>query len=96
MQGWTSSKSQGGVRPRLVDKSAKKLELAVGDEKSTAVHSMPVVSYPEEHDRVSVGSNDSGGLDHLPGESRGETPLLPPDKQDGGRFTSTANTVSEN
>ena len=94
--GWTNSKSKGRVGPRSVDKSAKKLELTVGDGKSTAVHSMPVASCPEEHDRVSVGSNNSRGSDHFPGESRGETPLLPPDKQHGGKFTSAANTVSEN
>ena len=96
VRGWTSSKSNCCMGLRSVDKSAKNLELTVTDGKRTAVHSMPVASYPEEHHRVSVDSYDSGGSDHLPGESQGETPLLPPDEQHGGRFTSITNTVSEN
>lgn len=83
--------------PRLVDEStAKKLELsrASGGHESTATHTMAASSsYPEEHDRASVGSNDSGGSDHL-GEGRGETPLLPPDEQGGG-YTSVTITVRE-
>ena len=109
VQGWTTSKanvsqgggSGGGVGQRSVD---EKLEFAVGDGKCDDLHvhvpcSVPAPSsYPQEHDRVSVGSNDSGeSADHLPGgEGRGETPLLPPDQQSGcgGRFTSKVSKFS--
>ena len=90
VRGWTASKSKS-VDPRSVDKSPKKLELARASG-GTAVHIMAASSYPKEHDRVSVGSLDSGGSDHL-GESHGETPLLPPDEQSAG-FSSVAITVS--
>jgi hypothetical protein len=97
-------RGSGVVDPRSIEKSVdKELDFAVADDgKGTTttsaaavvhIHSLPggtASSYPDEHDRVSVGSNDSGGSDHLPGEGRGETPLLPPDEQ----CTSVTTTVS--
>ena len=50
--------------------------------------------FHDDHDRVSMGSNDSGGSEHFLGESRGETPLLPPDEQCCGGFASVTTTVS--
>ena len=110
VQGWMTSSQpklgSGGVgdQKSIADKLVQKLELNFTDadgkrNSGVHVHSMEALSsaYPRERSRVSVGSNDSGGLDCYPsgGEGRGETPLLPPDKQQCcGGFTTITSTVS--
>ena len=83
--GWTTSKVRGN--PSLIDKLTEK-QLELGDGNTTVTRPISQTSYPE-HDRISVGSNDSCGSDHVE-ENRGETPLLPPDEQRGGFSTETA------
>ena len=77
--GWTTSKTHS--TPSSVDESDKK-QLELGDGKTAVTLPSSQTSYAE-HDRVSLGSNDSGMSDHL-GENRGKTPLLPLDEQHGG------------
>ena len=76
---WNTSISYGG--PRLDGKTAKKLHVELGGRNTNITRPSSQTPYPE-HDRASVGSNDSCASDHL-GENRGETPLLPPDEQRG-------------
>ena len=86
INGLNSSTSQAHcAEASLGDDSAdKKPEGACcgGDQQSTcALETLPTATY-HEHDKVSLDSNDSIGLDQLR-ESGGRTPLLSPDEPSG-------------